>query len=114
MVKWLRTNFEKLKANRGAILHAGPFTHVYWFFGGLCEFYAAILIAATIYFELRGKLEPSFAAAVTAICGILAIHDALDDRLPPIAPVIAQVQSQATSVVNDITVDAAPVAPAAK
>jgi hypothetical protein len=53
---------------------------IYKAFGGLCEFYCFWLFAAICFFEWRGKLEGSFAAAITAICGILALHDALDDH----------------------------------
>lgn len=94
------------KRKAGDIAHNAPLLQpLYHAFGGLCEFYCAILIGATIYFELHGKLEASFAAAITAICGILAIHDALDDRLPQAAAQQTQAQAQTTQVVNDITVD---------
>lgn len=79
---------------------------VYKAFGGLCEFWSAVLIISTVVLEFMKRLEPSFAAAITAICGILAIHDALDDRLPPVVPSLPTIPTQTTQVVNDITVDA--------
>ena len=52
---------------------------MYSLFGGLSEFYCFWLFLAICYFEYKGKLEGSFAAAITAITGILALHDGLDD-----------------------------------
>jgi hypothetical protein len=70
-----------LKASLSRFLKDEPLLVIlYSKFGGLCEFYCFWLLLATCYFEYRGKLEPSFAAAITAICGILALHDALDDH----------------------------------
>lgn len=52
---------------------------LYRLFGGLSEFWAFVFGAATIALAFRGKLDGNFAAAITAITGILAAHDALDD-----------------------------------
>jgi hypothetical protein len=52
---------------------------LYDFFGGLSEFWFAVLASVTIYLEWRGKLEPNFAVTITALTTILMGHEALDD-----------------------------------
>jgi len=61
------------------MLKSSTLLPVYQFAGGLSEFWAVVFGAATIVLAFRGKLDGNFATAITAITGILAAHDALDD-----------------------------------
>lgn len=67
------------KDKLGQVLKSTTLLPVYQFAGGLSEFWAIVFGAATIVLAFRGKLDGNFAAAITAITGILAAHDALDD-----------------------------------
>jgi len=52
---------------------------IYALAGGLSEFWALAFGTSAIILEFKGKLEPNFAITITAITGILTLHDALDD-----------------------------------
>jgi hypothetical protein len=84
------------KDKASQIIHAGAFTPVYVFFGGLSEFWAVVFGASCIVLAFRGKLDGNFALAVTAIQGLLCAHDALDDMHTR--------QNQNTTIVNDINI----------
>jgi len=85
-----------LKDKVAKVLESGIFTPVYHAFGGLSEFWAVVFGSAAIILAFRGKLDPNFALAITAIQGLLCAHDALDDYHAR--------QTQNTTIVNDISI----------
>ena len=85
------------KDKASQVLKSSTLMPLYTFAGGLAEFWALAFGISCIVLAFKGKLDGNFAAAVTAITGILADHDALDDYHT------RQVQ-QNTTIVNDINI----------
>jgi hypothetical protein len=81
-----------------SVLHNSSLRPIYEFTGGLSEFWAIVFGASTIALAFTGHLTADFAAAITAITGILVAHEGLDDYHTRNMPV------QQTVINNDITV----------
>lgn len=68
-----------LKDRARNLLKNAALLPLYDVFGGLSEFWAFIFGVSGIILAFKGKLDGNFAAMITAIVGILTVHDALDD-----------------------------------
>ena len=79
---------------------AGLVGTLFNFFCGRCTFFAILFTTVGIIQELRGKLDMNFVAFVGAIQALLLAHSAKQDWNQQ-----AQSQAQATTVVNNVTVD---------
>ena len=85
---------------------AGLVGTLFTFFCGRCTTFAILFTVVGIVQEFRGKLDMNFVALVGAVQALLVIHSTKQDWNDQ-----AQAQTQATTVVNNVTVDNPPLSP---
>jgi hypothetical protein len=61
------------------VIKTSPFISLYSVFGGLTEFWCCFFAVTGAILAFKGKLDGNYSLLITALAGLLATHDSLDD-----------------------------------